>query len=99
MDHIEETDSEYIRGELISESKFQAAESAASGFAAQRDRIVALSKKYFTPISEADAATYAQEIYVGDKTMGQVEQIFRETIGNEMPQLQNALDAGVTPEQ
>ena len=95
----EETDSEYIRGELISESKFQAAESAASGFAAQRDRIVALSKKYFTPIGADAAANYAQEIYIGRKTEADFEQMFREKAGNDMPQLRNALNAGVTPEQ
>jgi hypothetical protein len=95
----EETDSEYIRGELISESKFQAKESAASGFAAQRDRIVALSKKYFTPIGADAAANYAQEIYIGRKTEADFEQMFREKAGNDMPQLRNALNAGVTPEQ
>lgn len=95
----EEGDSEFIRGTLISQAKFDSAKATMSEFASQRDRIVALSKRYFTPIGEDMAAKYAQEIYVGTKTLGQVEQIFKETIGNEMPQLRNALDAGVTPEQ
>ena len=95
----EEGDIEFIRGTLVEEGKFKSSEATMSEFAAQRDRIVALSKKYFTPIGADRAAGYAQEIYVGDKTMGQVEQIFKETIANTMPELRNALDAGVTPDE
>jgi hypothetical protein len=95
----EEGDIEFIRDTLVKEAEFNSAKATMSDFAAQRDRIVALSKKYFTPISADRAAGYAQEIYVGTKTMGQVEQIFKETIANTMPGLRNALDAGVTPDE
>ena len=95
----EENDSEYIRGALVAESEFVAAESVASGFATQRDRIVALSKQYFTPIDEAAAATYAQDIYIGTKTEADFEQMFREQAAATYPQLQNALNANITPEQ
>jgi outer membrane murein-binding lipoprotein Lpp len=95
----EENDAEYIRGLLTAEESFNAAEVTASSFAAARDEIVAMSKRYFTPINEADAAQFAQDIYVGTKTAEGVEQYFREMAANTFPQLQNALDAGITPEQ
>ena len=95
----EENDSEYIRGLLTAEGSFNAAEVTASSFAAARDEIVAMSKRYFTPINEADAAQFAQDIYVGTKTSEGVEQYFREMAANKFPQLQNSLDAGITPEQ
>lgn len=95
----EETDSEYIRGLLTAEEAFNAAEVTASGFAASRDSIVAMSKRYFTPINEADAATYAQSIYEGTLTMEAVEQMFREQAAVTYPPLENALNAGITPEQ
>jgi len=95
----EENDAEYIRGLLTAEESFNAAEVTASSFAAARDEIVAMSKRYFTPINEADAAQFAQDIYVGTKTTEGVEQYFREMAANKFPQLQNALNAGITPEQ
>jgi len=95
----EENDSEYIRGLLTAEGSFNAAEVTASSFAAARDEIVAMSKRYFTPINEADAAQFAQDIYVGTKTTEGVEQYFREMAANKFPQLQNSLNAGITPEQ
>lgn len=95
----EETDSEYIRGLLTAEEAFNAAEVTASGFAASRDSIVAMSKRYFTPINEADAATYAQSIYEGTLTVEAVEQMFREQAAVTYPPLENALNAGITPEQ
>lgn len=95
----EQNDAEYIRGLLTAEESFNAAEVTASSFAAARDEIVAMSKRYFTPINEADAAQFAQDIYVGTKTAEGVEQYFREMAANTFPQLQNALNAGITPEQ
>lgn len=95
----EENDVEYIRGALTYETKFNAAESVASGFAAERDSIVALSKRYFTPIDDAAAATYAQSIYEGTLTKQGVEQMFREQAAATYPPLENALNAGITPEQ
>lgn len=95
----EETDSEFIRELLTSEQAFDAAAVTASGFAAARDEIVAMSKRYFTPIGEDDAAAFAEDIYVGTKTAEGVEQYFREMAAAKMPQLQNALNAGITPEQ
>ena len=95
----EENDSEYIRGLLTAEESFNAAEVTASRFAATRDDIVAMSKRYFTPINEADAAQFAQDVYVGTKTTEGVEQYFREMAANKFPQLENSLNAGITPEQ
>jgi len=95
----EENDIEYIRGALTAEAEFNAAESVASGFAASRDSIVALSKRYFTPIDTAAAATYAQSIYKGTMTTEGLEQMFREQAAATYPPLQNALNAGITPEQ
>jgi len=95
----EETDSEVIRGMLVAESAFNAAEVSASSFAAARDEIVAMSKRYFTPIDETIAAEYAQNIYVGTQTAEGVEQMFKEQAAINYPQLQNALNANVTPEQ
>ena len=95
----EETDAEVIRGMLVLESAFNAAEVTASSFAAARDEIVAMSKRYFTPISEDAAAEYAQNIYVGTQTAEGVEQIFKEQAAINYPQLQNALNANMTPEQ
>ena len=95
----EENDSEFIRGLLTAEESFNAAEVTASSFAAARDEIVAMSKRYFTPINEADAAAFAQDIYVGTKTTEGVEQYFREMAAAKFPQLQNSLNAGITPEQ
>jgi hypothetical protein len=95
----EETDTEFIRGLLTAEESFNAAEVTASSFAAARDDIVAMSKRYFTPINEADAAAFAQDVYVGTMTTEGVEQYFREMAANKFPQLQNALNAGITPEQ
>ena len=95
----EETDAEVIRGMLVAESAFNAAEVTASSFAAARDEIVAMSKRYFAPINEDVAAEYAQNIYVGTQTAEGVEQMFREQAAINYPQLQNALNAGITPEQ
>jgi hypothetical protein len=95
----EENDSEYIRGLLTAEESFNAAEVTASSFAAARNEIVAMSKRYFTPINEADAAAFAEDIYVGTKTTEGVEQYFREMAAAKFPQLQNALNANMTPEQ
>lgn len=95
----EENDSEYIRGALIAESGFVAAEAAGSSFAAAIDEIMAMSKRYFTPIDEAGAAEYAQNIYIGTQTAEGVERMFREQAAINYPQLQNALNAGITPEQ
>ena len=95
----EENDSEYVRGLLAAEESFNAAEVSASSFAAARDEIVAMSKRYFTPINEADAAQFAEDVYVGTKTSEGVEQYFREMAGAKFPQLENSLNAGITPEQ
>ena len=95
----EEGDAEYIRGLLTAEEAFNAAEVSSSSFAAARDEIVAMSKRYFTPINEADAAAFAEDIYVGTKTAEGVEQYFREMAANKFPSMQNALDSGITPEQ
>ena len=95
----EETDSEYIRDLLTAEAAFNSAEVAGSSFAAARNEIMAMSRRYFTPISEADAATYAEDIYVGRNTAEGVENLFRNMAANTMPQLQSVLDAGYTPEQ
>lgn len=95
----EEGDAEFIRGLLTAEEAFNAAEVTSSSFAAARDEIVAMSKRYFTPINEVDAAEFAQDIYVGTKTAEGVEQYFREMAGAKFPQLENSLNAGITPEQ
>jgi len=95
----EEKDSEFIRELLTSEQAFDAAAVTASGFAAARDEIVEMSKRYFTPIGEDDAAAFAEDIYVGTKTAEGVEQYFREMAAAKMPQLENALNAGITPEE
>ena len=95
----EENDSEYIRGLLAAEDSFNAAEVSASSFAAARDEIIAMAKRYFTPINEADAAQFAEDVYVGTKTSEGVEQYFREMAGAKFPQLENSLNAGITPEQ
>jgi hypothetical protein len=95
----EETDSEYIRGLLTDEDAFNSAQVAGSSFAAARNEIMAMSRRYFTPISEADAAQYAEDIYVGRNTAEGVEDLFRDMAAHTMPQLQNVLDAGYTPEQ
>ena len=95
----EENDSEYIRGTLIAESGFVAAEAAGSSFAAAIDEIMAMSKRYFTPIDEAGAAEYAQNIYIGTQTVEGVERMFREQAAINYPQLENSLNAGFTPEQ
>ena len=58
-----------------------------------------MSKRYFTPINEAAAAQFAQDVYVGTKTSEGVEQYFREMAANKFPQLENSLNAGITPEQ
>ena len=94
----EDQDPEYIRNLLVAEGAFNASEVTSSNFAGARDEIVAMSKRYFTPITQDDAAKFAQDVYVGSMTPEALEQYFREMAGAKFPQLQNSLNAGITPE-
>ena len=94
----EDQDPEYIRNLLVAEEAFNASEVMSSNFAGARDEIVAMSKRYFTPITQDDAAKFAQDVYVGSMTPEALEQYFKEMAGAKFPQLQNSLNAGITPE-
>jgi hypothetical protein len=95
----EQQDPEYIRGTLLAELEYDNTKQSLSEFGAARDQIKALSRSYFVPIDDAAAGVFAEDVYVGRKTTEQVEQYFREQASNRFPTLENAINAGVTPEQ
>lgn len=95
----ESGDMDFIRGSIIRWSKFDAAQSEASEFAALSDTVFALSKRYFTPIGSELSNKTAQQIYLGNQTLAGQEQLFRDQAKAAMPMLANAIDAGITPEQ
>ncbi len=94
----DDQDPEAIRGALVLEDAFNRNEVVSSNFAGARDEIVAMSKRYFVPINQTDAAQFAQDVYVGSMTPEALEQMFKEQAGAKYPTLQNSLNAGVTPE-
>lgn len=96
----EQDDTEYIRGALVAELEYDpSVDAGVSDFAASVDDVQAMSRRYFVPISETDAAAFAQEIYTGERTAGSMEQYFKEMAINTFPALQTSIENGVTPEQ
>ena len=92
-------DSEYIRGLMVAEGEFNAAETELSDFGAARDQIEALSRSYYVPIGTEEAAQWAEDVYVGTKSATQVEQYFKEMAINKFPTLKNAIEGGLTADQ
>lgn len=97
-------DQETVRDMIIDrlesfDRAFDPSASSLSDFAAARDEIEEMSRRYFVPIDTATAGQYAQDIYLGDRTSTQIEQYFKEHAVSKFPTLENAIKGGFTPEE
>ena len=97
----DEADTETVRDMLIDRlgETFDPGAQSISDFAAARDEIEALSRKYFVPIDTVAAGTFAEEIYLGQRSATEMEQYFKEHALSKFPTLDNAIKNGFTPEE
>lgn len=97
----DESDTETVRDMLIDRlgEAFDPGAQSISDFAAARDEIEALSRKYFVPIDTVAAGTFAEEIYLGQRSATEMEQYFKEHALSKFPTLENAIKNGFTPEE
>jgi len=96
----EENDQDFIRGLMVAESAFDAVGTEISEFAAARDSVQQMARQYFVPIGDEDAARFAEEIYVGDRTGEAMQQYFKEQAISRFPTLEAAItQQNITPEQ
>jgi hypothetical protein len=96
----DQSDQETVRDMIIDRlGSFDPGAQSISDFAAARDEIEAMSRRYFVPIDTATAGQYAQDIYLGDRTSTQIEQYFKEHAVSKFPTLENAIKGGFTPEE
>ena len=97
----DESDTETVRDMLIDRlgEAFDPGAQSISDFAAARDEIEALSRKYFVPINTVAAGGFAEEIYLGQRSATEMEQYFKEHALSKFPTLENAIKNGFTPEE
>ena len=97
----DESDTETVRDMLIDRlgETFDSGAQSISDFAAARDEIEALSRKYFVPIDTVAAGRFAEEIYLGQRSATEMEQYFKEHALSKFPTLDNAIKNGFTPEE
>lgn len=97
----DESDTETVRDMLIDRlgEAFDPGAQSISDFSAARDEIEALSRKYFVPIDTVAAGTFAEEIYLGQRSATEMEQYFKEHALSKFPTLENAIKNGFTPEE
>ena len=100
----DESDTETVRDMLIERlegagTPFDPGGASISKFAAARDEIEEMSRKYFVPIGTDAAGEYAQKIYLGDWSSEKMEQYFKEHALSKFPTLENAIKNGFTPEE
>ena len=97
----DEADTETVRDMLIQRlgETFDPGAQSISDFAAARDEIEALSRKYFVPIDTVAAGEFAEEIYLGQRSATEMEQYFKEHALSKFPTLDNAIKNGFTPEE
>ena len=97
----DESDTETVRDMLIDRlgEAFDPGAQSISDFAAARDEIEALSRKYFVPIDTVAAGTFAEEIYLGQRSATEMEQYFKQHALSKFPTLDNAIKNGFTPEE
>ena len=97
----DESDTETVRDMLIDRlgETFDPGAQSISDFAAARDEIEALSRKYFVPIDTVAAGTFAEEIYLGQRSATEMEQYFKQHALSKFPTLDNAIKNGFTPEE
>jgi hypothetical protein len=95
-----EQDIDYIRRMMVAESAFDATGTEISAFAAARDEVESLAYKYYVPIDSATAATFAEEVYTGERDAIALEQYFKEQASARFPSLDHAINQmGITPDQ
>ena len=100
----DESDTETVRDMLIQRlsqtgETFDPGARTTSDFAAARDEIEQLSRKYFVPIDTTAAGTFAEEIYLGLRSATEMEQYFKQHALSKFPTLENAIKEGFTPEE
>jgi len=100
----DESDTETVRDMIIERlegagTPFDPGGASISKFAAVRDEIEEMSRKYFVPIGTDAAGEYAQKIYLGDWSSEKMEQYFKEHALSKFPTLENAIKNGFTPEE
>ena len=100
----DESDTETVRDMLIERlegagTPFDPGGASISKFAAARDEIEEMSRKYFVPIGTDAAGEYAQKIYLGDWSSEKMEQYFKEHALSKFPTLENAIKNGFTPDE
>lgn len=100
----DESDTETVRDMLIERlegagTPFDPGGASISKFAAARDEIEEMSRRYFVPIGTDAAGEYAQKIYLGDWSSEKMEQYFKEHALSKFPTLENAIKNGFTPEE
>ena len=100
----DESDTETVRDMLIQRlgqvgETFDPGARTTSDFAAARDEIEQLSRRYFVPIDTAAAGKFAEEIYLGLRSATEMEQYFKQHALSKFPTLENAIKEGFTPEE
>jgi hypothetical protein len=96
----DQNDQETVRDMIIDRlGSFDPGASSISDFAAARDEIEQLSRQYFVPIDTATAGQYAQDIYLGDRSLAEMEQYFKQHAVSKFPTLDEAIKNGFTPQQ
>ena len=96
----DQNDKETVRDMIIDRlGSFDPGASSISDFAAARDEIEQLSRQYFVPIDTATAGQYAQDIYLGDRSLAEMEQYFKQHAVSKFPTLEEAIKNGFTPQE
>lgn len=96
----DQNDKETVRDMIIDRlESFDPGASSISDFAAARDEIEQLSRQYFVPIDTATAGQYAQDIYLGDRSLAEMEQYFKQHAVSKFPTLDEAIKNGFTPQE
>ena len=93
-------DEDAIREMMGGEQAFSAMGSEVSEFSARRKEIQSLSAQYYVPISDEDAAKYAEQEYIGELSAVEIQNMFKQSaIGSFGPAIESAINAGFTTEQ
>tara|TARA_R100001510_G_scaffold1424_1_gene1138 strand:+ start:12440 stop:14278 length:1839 start_codon:yes stop_codon:yes gene_type:complete len=93
-------DQEAIREAVLGQLQYGKMQSDISGFGAAKDAIQQLAYKYYTPIDDATAQDWAEQIYTGEATNEEYEQYLKATAVSRFPTLDKVInEMGVTPDQ
>ena len=93
-------DTEAIREMIIGQLAYHEITNEFSDFSAGRDALEQLAYKYYVPQTEEAAQTWAEDIYTGERTQAEYEQMLKATAVSKFPTLDKVInEMGITPDQ